>query len=337
MTQLFIDVSHHDRDRRGAPLDWAAIRTAGLGTAMIARATYGDPQGFNPTTRFFAEIQAGAKAAGYVARGGYHNLIHGDTTSINRQVDYLRAQLDTTGATFGMADIEPYDELKANGLWPRWTDVTRFHDRWYSLEQRVMVWYIGRWVWRDWLTQPVLSQLKGPLINANYPGGDGTAAVIYTGSGADTGPGWTSYGGRTPDVWQFTSIANVPGASNTTDCNAFRGTADQLAALLNGDPVALTPQDIDAIADAVVTHKLGNSLVDTVGIALQSGLSLAKDTNGDVQTLIGRPVATIDTDAITQAVAAAVGTGIAPVIARIDILEARLAAGAKAASDALNT
>lgn len=33
MTTLFIDVSLHDRKRRGGPLDWAAIAAAGYGLA----------------------------------------------------------------------------------------------------------------------------------------------------------------------------------------------------------------------------------------------------------------------------------------------------------------
>jgi len=90
MTALYVDVSHYDRDRRGAPLDWATIAAAGLGGVMIARATYGDPAVFAPPTRYFGEHVDGARAAGYRACGGYHNLIRGDAASIGRQVDWLR-------------------------------------------------------------------------------------------------------------------------------------------------------------------------------------------------------------------------------------------------------
>lgn len=246
MTALFIDVSHHDRDRRGAPLDWGAIFGAGLGTVMMARASYGDPAGFNPTTRYFAEIQAGAKAAGYTVRGGYHNLIHGDTASIARQVDYLRRELDANSAHWAMADIEPYQELRDNGLWPRWADCLRLRDRWAQVETRVMVGYIGKWVWRDWLGSPDLREWPWPIINANYPGSDGTAQQIYTAAGGNTGPGWTGYGNHTPDIWQFTSTANVPGATANTDTNAYRGTLAQLRTLLTGDDMAFTEAQMRA-------------------------------------------------------------------------------------------
>lgn len=242
MTTLWIDVSHHDRNRHGGPLDWNAIRNAGLGNIMAARVSYGDPGGYNPSTSYALELVQGAKNAGYTIRLGYHNLIHGDQASINRQVDYLRSRLDFTGATHGMADIEPYNELKTNGLWPRWTDVQRFHDRWYALDQRPMTWYIARWVWRDWLGHSDLRYLKGPLTNAAYPDGDGTAQQIYTAAGADTGSGWSTYnvvvnnvvysGHRIPDNWQYTSNGNVPGASSQTDVNAFRGTVADFARLL---------------------------------------------------------------------------------------------------------
>lgn len=263
MTTFFVDVSHHDRDRRGAPLRWDLIAAAGLPKVMIARASYGDPQTFSPTTRYFAEFISGARANGYAARGGYHNLIHSpDQAGINRQVDFLRRELDAAGATFGMADVEPYPELRTNGLWPRWDDVRRFHDRWWSIEPRQMVWYIGRWVWRDWLGQPDLRLLHGMLINANYPGGDGTPQQIYLASGGDTGPGWSAYGGRTAEIWQFTSTGDVNGASSRTDCNAYRGPVDILVSKLNaagggapipGGDMPLEDADVKKIWNELVT------------------------------------------------------------------------------------
>lgn len=245
MTILFIDVSLHDRTRRGGPLDWAAIAAAGYGHIMAARVTYGDPSGFNPSSPYGLEMMRGAKAAGFTYRFGYHNLIHGDQASINRQVDYLRAALDACDGTGGMADIEPYDELKNNGLWPRWTDVQRFHDRWYAVESRPMLWYISHWVWSGWLGSPDLRGLRGPLTNANYTAGYG-----------DGGPGWFSYGGRVPDILQYSSTVNVPGASADTDVNAFRGTLAQFGALLGGDDMPTAEE----IANAVWAHQSTNGV-----------------------------------------------------------------------------
>lgn len=235
---LYIDVSHHDRDRRGSPLDWARIaRDTGQGTVMVARASYGDPAGYNPTTRFFAEHQAEARDAGYTCRGGYANLVHGDAASIARQVDYLRRELDATGCVWGMCDVEPYAALRENGLWPRWDDALRFRDRWAAVETRVMAWYIARWVWSGWLGQPDLRQLPGPLVNAHYPPANppDTPGRMYQAAGGDDGPGWQSYGGRSPDMWQYTSVCSLAGASSRTDLDAYRGSVTELVSLLGGD------------------------------------------------------------------------------------------------------
>jgi hypothetical protein len=238
---LFIDVSYHDWDRRGGALDWAAIAAAGLGGVMCARATYGDPQVFNPPSPHFGDYMAGAKAAGFTARGAYHNLVRGDAASVARQVDLLRSTMDRYGGEWAMADVEAYPELVTRNLVPDWGTVQRFHDRWYAVEPRVMAWYIAEWMWAGKLGSPSLAGLRGPLINANYKGGDGTPKQIYAAAGV---AGWAEYettvngvtrrSGRPPDIWQFTSTANVDGASDSTDCNAFRGSIAGLAAVLTG-------------------------------------------------------------------------------------------------------
>lgn len=239
MTVLYIDCSHHDWDRRGGNLDWTAVRAA-TSPVMVARATYGDPGGWNRISRHFGDFQRGAAAAGFTLRGGYHNLVRGDAHSIARQVDWLRGELDLYGCTWAMADVEPYTELVTATMWPRWVDVQRFHDRWYQVESRIMAWYIPRWfwAWRDKapsLGQPDLRGLHGPLVQSHYAGGDGTPAQIYANAGGDAGTGWDDlYGGRYPDIWQFSAGADVAGASNSTDINAFRGTLAELGAVLTG-------------------------------------------------------------------------------------------------------
>ncbi len=232
MTALFIDVSHHDWDRRGSALDWNAIRNAGLGTVMSARASYGDPQIFNPPSPHFGDYMVSAKDAGFTCRGAYHNLIKGDQTSVNRQVDLLRSTMDKYGAEWAMADIEAYDELKANGLVPDWSTIQRFHDRWYQVDSRKMSWYIAHWFWRDYIGSPNLTGLRGALINADYPGVTGAPSTAYA-TAANTGRGFISMGGRMPDIWQFGSTLTVPGASSNTDCNVFKGTVSELVSLLS--------------------------------------------------------------------------------------------------------
>lgn len=227
-----IDVSHHDWERRGGNLDWSAIRNAGI-AGMCARATYGDPSGFNYPSYHFGEFARAANDVGMVLRGGYHNLVRGDQTSINRQVDWLRRELDAHDANWAMLDIERYAELVSAKLWPRWDDVRRFDDRWAAVDDRVLVGYLPPWNWRNHLGQPDLRTFRGPLVASDYP--LSTAEEyrrLYARCGGDNGRGWTSYGNRVSEGWQFSSRAKVPGAAAVCGINAWRMTFDQLHALL---------------------------------------------------------------------------------------------------------
>lgn len=238
MTLLYIDVSHHDRARRGAPLDWPAIKSV-TSPVMCARATYGDPSGFSPDTFFFAEFQQGARAAGFDLRGGYHNLVRGDSASMRRQVDWFRRELDSQGCDWAMLDIERYKELVERDLWPRWDDVLRFRDAWHAVERRPLAYYLPKWLWSGYYGTD-LRQLPGPLVQSHYLSGIyGSPLAIYNAGGGDGGTGWDDwYGNRFPDIWQYSATCDVAGASSQTDVNAFRGTLDQLRALLTGDDMS---------------------------------------------------------------------------------------------------
>jgi hypothetical protein len=245
---LWIDVSHHDRNRRGAPLDWNAIRAA-TSPVMCARAWYGDPAGYHNSSPYWAEHQQGAKAAGFVARGGYMDLIHGDQASINRQVE-LAAQ----GSNWAMADIEPYAELVSNNLWPRPDDVHRLNDRWAAVEPGwPLLGYIPQWFWADHRDgSPSLRSMDlrfwaGPLIQSHYIAGNGRGPrELYAAAGGNAGTGWDDLlGGRYPDGWQYSSTCTCPGATDRTDVNAFRGSLDQLVALLTGGDLDMSFDDDD--------------------------------------------------------------------------------------------
>jgi hypothetical protein len=231
---LYVDVSHHDVDRRNGVLpDWSQVRAA-TSHVMCARATYGDPAGYHPGTRFFAELQRGARDAGLTVRGGYHNLVRGDQASINRQVDWLRSELDGCNCCWAMVDVEPYPALRTNGLWPRMEDAQRFSDRWRSIDSRTLAVYLPRWVWADWLGSPDLRPLGCPLVSSRYGGPIAPPADVYRAQGGDGGLGWEPYGNVTPSVWQFTSQSPVPGLSSLTDVNAIRDPA-VLGLLSGGD------------------------------------------------------------------------------------------------------
>lgn len=238
---LWVDVSHHDRNRRGGPLDWAAIRQA-TSPIMCARAWYGDPAGYHNPSPYWAEHQQGARAAGFTTRGGYMNLIHGDQASINRQVDAFRGELDAQQCNWAMADCEPYEELVNNNLWPRMDDLRRLNDRWYAVEHRVLSWYVPMWFWQDHhdgspsLGSADLRVLHGPLVQSHYVSGNGRGPrPLYDAAGGNGGTGWDDfYGGRFPDVWQYSSTCTCPGATDATDVNAFPGPLAAAAAALTG-------------------------------------------------------------------------------------------------------
>ena len=87
--------------------------------------------------------------------------------------------------------------------------------------------YLPHWYWDGQLHRPSLMPLARAglsLVSSNY--------TTYT----DNGPGWTPYGGMTPAIWQYTDSFRYGG--KRIDFNAYRGTRQQLAALVaRGGPV----------------------------------------------------------------------------------------------------
>ena len=96
--------------------------------------------------------------------------------------------------------------------------------------------YAPKWYWQQ-IGSPSLAGLSDRrmgLVSSEYPGGSG-----YPGDNAD---GWSTYGGMTPILYQFTDSA-VEGGQSVGDRNAYRGTIDQLAAFLDAAaPSSPTPQ-----------------------------------------------------------------------------------------------
>lgn len=320
MTTLYVDLSHHDWDRAKGELDFTAIRQA-TSPVLCVRATYGDPDGYHPTTRAFAAMQSGAAAAGFTVRGGYHNLVHGDAASMRRQVEWFRSTIGAAGCSWAMVDIERYAELVNNGLWPRWDDVLRFRDAWYAVDSRPLVYYLPRWLWSGYYGNADLRQLHGPLVASDYGANTASApAPLYASRGGDSGSGWDHYGNVTPSVWQYGSLCQVPGTGGGTDINAFRGSVAQLAALLTGDDMALTTDEravLDRV-DGAVRHidgrleaiAMGRDNVADNPAFLGSGSPMwlvpeVAQIAADVAELKARPGATVDVGALAEAVVAA--------------------------------
>jgi GH25 family lysozyme M1 (1,4-beta-N-acetylmuramidase) len=315
VTILFVDVSHHDWRRRveahhPGQLDWAKVRAA-TSAAMCARASYGDPAGFSPGTDHFADFHAGARTAGFTLRGGYHNLVRGDNANMARQVEAFRRELGRQDCDWAMVDIERYEELVERDLWPRFVDVLRFRDQWAKVEDRPLAYYLPKWLWRDFYGSPDLAQLGGPLVASDF--GDnstGSPSALYTAQHGDDGRGWRAYGGVTPAVWQYGSRCDVPGASDRTDINAFRGSLDELAALLTGGDMALSDDDIRRIwgwptnPDTQLTPAQRQAWVTLFGgtTAAREAASTAKIIAANVARLVGADW--VDEEAIVSGVLA---------------------------------
>ena len=96
---------------------------------------------------------------------------------------------------------------------PSVTDAANFVSRYRAIGGVIYLLYLPRWYWAS-LGSPSLTpliELGLLLVSSNYT------------SYSDSGPGWASYGGMTPVIWQYTDNATLNGV-NPVDFNAYRGT-----------------------------------------------------------------------------------------------------------------
>lgn len=128
------------------------------------------------------------------------------------------------GGAWAMLDFEQ----GAGNISQFWNVVNAFNNHGVSVSMA----YIPNWYWQQ-IRQPALTYLTSnqiSLVSSNYPGGTGIPQHIYTGP---SGPGWVSYGGCAPTVWQFTDQALIGGVN--VDCNAYLGAGPNLDALFTGN------------------------------------------------------------------------------------------------------
>ncbi|MEZ0366826.1 GH25 family lysozyme [Mycobacterium sp. pUA109] len=147
---------------------------------------------------------------------GYHYVTTNDPAS------QAQTWLANGGGSQVMLDFEANSGDIANF----WAVVQAFN----NAGVHVALSYIPHWYWQQ-IGSPDLTNVPG-LVSSAYEYQGNYASTEYVESGGDNGEGWTAYGGANPVVWQFTDSAEI--GSFSVDCNAFRGTADQLAALFSG-------------------------------------------------------------------------------------------------------
>lgn len=241
MTVFGWDASHYDGQLTPSIL----VRAAGEGivffTHKIGEGLLDTEGGADDTAL------AAARTAGIPVIGGY--LVPRSNAPVAAQVDHWIALADagepwwrSHPGWFWQIDLErwPYDAVPASVGIQAAQLLRARTGRWTIL-------YASRGQYGNQLTS-----WDGPLWNADY-----VSSGAYPGDG--WAPGWAPYSGKTPTILQYTSSATIAGLT-TSDRNAFRGTLDQLLALVAGaspnsspgGPVALSQDDIVDICSGVV-------------------------------------------------------------------------------------
>lgn len=186
--------------------NFQSAMTLAAGTvAVCAKAS----EGTGYTDPYFGHYKAEAARLNAVFFG-YHFLHQGNGAA---QADHCFA---VTGPGINiMIDQEPTGSSN-----PTVQDAVDFAVRYRSLGGLCTVDYLPRWYWGN---------LGSPGLSAFAANSLGLVSSSYT-AYSDSGPGWSPYGGLTPDIWQYTD--RQPYSGQAVDFNAFRGTVDQLKTLL---------------------------------------------------------------------------------------------------------
>jgi GH25 family lysozyme M1 (1,4-beta-N-acetylmuramidase) len=204
MTIFYPDVSSYQ----------AGISFAGCVIA-VAKATEGT--GYTNPDYAAAKVRAANAGAFFCA---YHFLRAGNGAG---QASYAHSVVGSDVPL--MIDFEP--EYNSNGTIasaPQVSDAVAFINQYRALGGKTCLLYLPHWYWQGDLGQASLASvinLGMLLVSSDY--------TAYS----ETGPGWASYGGMTPVVWQYTSTATVNGVANV-DMNAYKGTLADFQAQATG-------------------------------------------------------------------------------------------------------
>jgi hypothetical protein len=182
-----------------------------------------------------------------VLLGAYWVLYPGNPTA---RADAFLARLDAACPGWRdrpfllQADCEKWNSNPATV--PSRAEIKAFCDRLVAKCPKLQpIVYAPKWVYAEGL-----AGLPYPLWASSYVTGSGPFKALYPG---DSNSRWGAYSGQTPAILQYTSSATI-GGQTTCDANAFRGTKDQLEALVAPGwsiMADLTPQNLTDIANKV--------------------------------------------------------------------------------------
>ena len=213
-----LDISHHQPDS----LNLGAARAEGCEFVIIKA---GEATGADD--RFGANL-AKARGAGMLAAAYWYQR---SSVSAAAHVDGIRRTVPPD------VPVIPDVESGSGG-------VALVHDvvnQTRAAGYRVPLVYLPRWYWQQ-LGSPSLAGLP-PLWSSRYP--DTAVGSLLDEWAAVPASYWDGYGGLPVQLLQFTSSARVAGYA-PLDANAFRGTRDELAAVLfgGGDGGTTTEEDM---------------------------------------------------------------------------------------------
>lgn len=213
-------------------LDIGRVRREGF-EFVIAKATQGSGY-VNPEYHKFRD-QARAEGLRFAA---YHYVTEYDSAE-SQASNFARTVGDTSIPV--MLDVE----LQSGGIDVYWNVVRAFNDLGYEVDLT----YLPHWYWQGHIGSPDLSGVPG-LVSSSYVGYGGYASDVYPGPGWS---GWSSYGGASPVLCQFTEQCQVAG--QRVDCMAFEGDLGALDKLFRVESEdSVNTGQVDQIVDRVTAN-----------------------------------------------------------------------------------
>jgi GH25 family lysozyme M1 (1,4-beta-N-acetylmuramidase) len=241
------DASHYDWDR--GPMDIAAAVRDGI-AFMTHKATEGTTLRDNRYDDF------AGRARGVVPLTGAYSVNHrGDQRP---QVDYFLRYLDEVSPWWrdGPFIVQLDAERWSYAAEPTPTEVRAWCD--YFVQRTGGRWqpivYGPRWVYGD-----TLRGLPYRLWQSDY--GSDPAVHYRTAYPGDGSSRWAAYSGQIPTILQYGSRTRI-GSQNTCDANAFRGTLDQLRALVYPQGADMQQTEPLAYPTSVPGRTVGQVLAD---------------------------------------------------------------------------
>lgn len=344
MTIFGWDTSHYDGTITLAIARRAAAEGVEFATAKLGEGgNYDDPADGSNLKAF--------RDAGIRVLGGYY-VPRTPGHPVADQVDHCIALADRDepwwrdfDGWFWQVDLElwGYDNVTpATGI--------DFGRRLAARSGKTVVLYASKGMYGDNLT----SWKPRPLWNANYGANPvGPFRSVYPG---DNSPRWAAYSGQVPALLQYGSRATIAGLT-TCDANAYRGTVEQLLALIASTPDTSGGSDVAGFdagdAKFLLTYKglPSASPVESLGTAVMDAQNHAKsadaklDAQAKTLAALTAAVAAIhgggagaDTDVVLAAIKAvgdAESAAVAALRAEVADLKARLGAAEQAAAAAL--